>query len=358
MTLSRSIPPRAAPRALARPMLALALLLAPLAGLNAPARAAEEVNVYSFREPGLTDPIFKAFETETGIKVNVVYARDGLIERIAAEGRNSPADVLLTPDSGLLIRAKEAGITQPLTSKALEDAIDASLRDPEGHWFALTRRARVVYASKERVTQDQITYEELADPKWKGKICIRSGQHTYNIALIASMIAHHGEEKAEAWLTGLRDNLARKPAGGDREGVRDIHAGLCDLAVSNTYYMAAMLKNPEQKPWAESVRIIFPNAADRGTHVNVSGASLIAHAPNKDNAVKLIEYLASPEAQEIYAERNGEYPVLASAKTSDLVKSWGELKPDPIPLSELAKLRKKASELVDKVRFDAGPGGS
>jgi iron(III) transport system substrate-binding protein len=341
---------RLATCALALPMLALATLAAPDA-----ARAAGEVNVYSYREPGLTDPIFKTFEKETGIKVNVIYSKDGLVERMSAEGRNSPADVLLTPESGLLIRAKEAGVTQPLQSKHLEEVIDAKLRDPEGHWFALTQRARVVYASKERVKQDQITYEELADPKWKGKICIRSGQHTYNIALIASIIAHDGEEKAEAWLTGLRDNLARKPAGGDREGVRDVHAGLCDLAIGNTYYMAAMLKNPEQKAWADSVRILFPNAADRGTHVNISGAALAAHAPNRDNAVKLIEFLASPEAQEIYAEGNGEYPVIAAAKTSELVKSWGELKPDKIPLSDLAKLRKKASELVDKVRFDAGP---
>lgn len=346
--------PRCSARA-ATSALALMLAVASFAAPAAPARAAEEVNVYSYREPGLTDPIFKTFEKETGIKINVIYAKDGLIERMAEEGRNSPADILLTPESGLLIRAKDAGVTQPLQSKVLEDAIDAKLRDPEGHWFALTQRARVVYASKERVKQDQITYEELADPKWKGKICVRSGQHTYNIALIASIIAHDGEEKAEAWLTGLRDNLARKPAGGDREGVRDIHAGLCDLAIANTYYMAAMLKNPDQKAWAESVRILFPNAADRGTHVNVSGAALAAHAPNRDNAVKLMEYLVSPEAQGIYAEANGEYPVLATAKTSDLVKSWGELKPDSIPLSDLAKLRKKASELVDKVRFDAGP---
>ncbi len=237
----------------------------------------------------------------------------------------------------------------------LEDAIDPKLRDPEGHWFGLTRRARVVYASKERVAQDSITYEELADPKWKGKICIRSGQHTYNIALIASMIAHDGEEKAEQWLIGLRDNLARKPAGGDREGVRDIKAGLCDLAIGNTYYMAAMLKNPEQKPWADAVKILFPNAADRGTHVNISGAAVAAHAPNRDNAVKLLEFMVSPEAQALYAEGNGEYPVTATAKTSDLVASWGTLKPDAIPLSEISTLRKKSSELVDKVHFDAGP---
>ncbi len=335
---------------------AVALALFPLAGPGAPAQAAEEVNVYSYREPGLVDPIFKKFTEETGIKVNVVYSKDGLIERMSAEGRNSPADLLITPESGLLIQAEAAGVTQATRSKVLEDAIDAKLRDPNGHWFGLTRRARVVYASKDRVAQDTITYEELADPKWKGKICIRSGQHTYNIALIASMIAHDGEEKAEKWLIGLRDNLARKPAGGDREGVRDVKAGLCDLAIGNTYYMAQMLKNPEQKPWADSVKILFPNAADRGTHVNISGAAVAAYAPHRDNAVKLLEFMVSPEAQALYAEGNGEYPVTATAKTSDLVASWGTLKPDAIPLSEIATLRKTASELVDKVHFDAGPG--
>jgi iron(III) transport system substrate-binding protein len=337
-----------------------ALSLAAFLALAAPAvsgqaRAAEEVNVYSYREPSLIDPIFKTFEKETGIKVNVVYSKDGLIERMSAEGRNSPADILITPESGLLAQAKAAGVTQALKSKVLEDAIDAKLRDPEGHWFGLTRRARVVYASKERVPQDAITYEELSDPKWKGKICIRSGQHTYNIALIASMIAHDGEEKTEKWLTGLRDNLARKPAGGDREGMRDVHAGLCDVAIGNTYYMAAVLKNPEQKEWADGVKMLFPNAADRGTHVNISGAAVAANAPHRDNAVKLLEFMVTQEAQEIYAEGNGEYPVTANAHASDLVKSWGELKPDAIPLSQIAALRKKASELVDKVRFDAGP---
>lgn len=349
MSTSRSALARAL-RALALPVVALTPL-----GAAGAVQAEEVVNVYSYREPYLIDPILETFTKDTGIKVNVIYSKDGLIERIAAEGSNSPADVLLTAESGLLVQAKAAGITQALKSKVLEDAIDAKLRDPEGHWFGLTRRARIVYASKDRVKQDAITYEELADPKWKGKICIRSGQHTYNIALIASMIAHDGEEKTEKWLTGLRDNLARKPAGGDREGVRDVQAGLCDLAIGNTYYMAAMLKNPEQKPWADAVKMLFPNAADRGTHVNISGASLAAHAPHRDNGVKLIEFLASPEAQEIYADRNGEYPVIAAAKPSDLVKSWGELKPDSIPLSDIASLRKKASELVDKVRFDAGP---
>lgn len=319
-------------------------------------RAGDEVvNVYSYREPSLIEPMLKAFTEKTGIKVNLIFSKDGLVERMAAEGRNSPADVLLANESGLLLQAEAAGVTEPLKSEVLEKAIPAALRDKDGHWFGLTRRARVVYASKDRVKQEAITYEELADPKWKGKICIRSGQHTYNVALVASMIAHLGEEKTEAWLAGLRDNLARKPAGGDREAVRDVQAGLCDLAIGNTYYMAAMLQNPEQKAWAEAVKILFPNAGDRGTHVNISGASLAAHAPHRDNGIKLIEFLVTPEAQRLYAETNGEYPVVAGVPESDLVRSWGELKADPLPLETIAELRRKASELIDKVRFDAGP---
>jgi iron(III) transport system substrate-binding protein len=236
----------------------------------------------------------------------------------------------------------------------LTKAIPAALRDDKDQWFGLTRRARVVYASKDRVKQDAITYEELADPKWRGKICIRSGQHTYNVALVASMIAHHGEAETEKWLTGVKANLARRPAGGDREGVRDVQAGLCDIAIGNTYYMRAMLKNPDQKAWADAVRIIFPNAADRGTHVNVSGIAMTANAPNKANALRLMEFLSSPEAQHIYAEANGEYPVSEGIAASDLVQSWGPLKPDPLPITEVAALRKKASELIDRVQFDQG----
>jgi iron(III) transport system substrate-binding protein len=331
------------------------LLTSSLAALPPAAAAEEVVNIYSYREPGLIEPMLKAFTEKTGIKTNMIFSKDGLVERMSAEGKNSPADILLANEFGFMVQAKDAGVTQPLKSGALEAAIPASLRDPDGHWFALTRRARVVYASKERVAQDSITYEELADPKWKGKICIRSGQHTYNVALVASMIANLGEEKAEVWLAGLRNNLARKPAGGDREGVRDVQAGLCDLAVGNTYYMQAMINNPEQKAWADAVKIIFPNAADRGTHVNVSGASLAAHAPNRANAEKLMEFLVTPEAQELYAHKNGEYPVVPGVEASDLVKSWGALNPDPLPLDKVASFRKKASELIDKVRFDAGP---
>jgi iron(III) transport system substrate-binding protein len=273
-----------------------------------------------------------------------------------AEDRNSPADVLLANEFGLLVQAKDAGVTQPVTSDVLAKALAPSMRDPDNAWFALTRRARIVYASKERVKQTAITYEELADPKWKGKICTRSGQHTYNVSLIASIIANDGPEKAEAWLRGVKDNLARKPQGGDREGVRDVQAGLCDLAIGNTYYMAAMQKNPDQKAWADSVIMLFPNAQDRGTHVNISGMAMAANAPHKAEALALMEYLVSPEAQAIYVEANGEYPAVEGVAASKLVESWGPLKADPIPLSKLATLRKAASELVDKVQFDAGPG--
>lgn len=348
--MTQSIWGRRALRALAPVSLSLAALaFSPVAQANG------EVNIYSYREPQLIDPLIKAFTEKTGIKANVVYAGSGLNERLAAEGRNSPADLLFTVDIGRLSEAKTMGLTQPVKSSVLEEAIPASYRDPEGHWFGLTLRSRVIYASKERVQQDSITYEELADPKWKGRICSRSGQHAYNVSLIASMIAHKGEEEAEKWLRGVKENLAHKPAGGDREQARDVYSGKCDLAIGNTYYVALMLKNPEQKAWAESIKVLFPNADDRGSHVNISGMALAKHAPNKDNAIKLMEYLASPEAQGIYAQVNNEYPISPEVSPSEVVQSWGKLNPDKLPLDEIARLRKKASELVDKVDFDAGP---
>jgi iron(III) transport system substrate-binding protein len=345
-----------------RPASARAFALALLSSLFAAsiAQAAEpgEVNVYSYRQPYLINPLFKAFTEETGIKVNVIFAEKGLIERIVAEGHNSPADVLLTVDVGNLTQATDAGIAQPIHSATLEAAIPPAYRAADNEWFGLTRRARVVYASKERVKQNTISYEELADPKWRGKICIRSGQHVYNVALIASMIAAHGEAWTETWLKGVKANLARKPAGDDRLQVKGVYAGECDIAVGNTYYMGVMLqddKEPEQKEWANSVNVLFPNTGDRGTHVNVSGTVVAKYAPHKDNAVKLIEFLASDKGQQMYAEVNNEYPVKEGVPWSKLVQSWGPFKPDPISLNEIAALRKKASELVDKVGFDEGP---
>ena len=333
----------------------IALSLAVCTASSVAAKADGEVNVYSYREPGLIDPLMKAFTEKTGIKVNVVYSSSGLNERLAAEGRNGPADLLFTVDIGRLSEAKDMGLTQPVKTEALEKAIPAPYRDSEGHWYGLTLRSRVVYASKERVPQDTITYEELADPKWKGKICSRSGKHQYNISLIASMIAHLGEAEAEKWLRGVKENLAHRPAGGDREQARDVYSGKCDLAIGNTYYVALMLKNPEQKAWAESIKVLFPNANDRGSHVNISGMALTKYAPNKENAIKLMEFLASPEAQGIYAQANNEYPISSEVEPSEVVKSWGKLNPDKLPIEEIAKLRKKAAELVDKVDFDAGP---
>ncbi len=336
----------------------LAVGFTALATLTAPAFADGEVNIYSYRQPELIQPLLDAFTNETGIKTNVIFASKGLAERMQAEGKNSPADVLLSVDIGRLDGAKQLGVTQPVVSEVINENIPVEFRDPEGHWFGVTTRARVVYASKDRVDQDTITYEELADPKWKGRICTRSGQHVYSIGLIASMIANDGEEATEEWLTKVRDNLAAKPSGNDRAQVKAIYAGECDISLGNTYYMGKMMTNekePEQKEWAASARILFPNSDGRGTHVNISGMVLAKNAPNKDEAVKLMEFLSSSEAQEIYADANFEYPVKPGAKVSDIVKAWGDFKRDDLSLAEIASKRKKASELVDKVGFDNGP---
>ncbi|MGE4253479.1 MAG: Fe(3+) ABC transporter substrate-binding protein [Parvibaculaceae bacterium] len=333
---------------------------APLAAalLATSALADGVVNVYSYRQPELIKPLLDGFTADTGIKTNVLFLDKGLEEKIAEEGANSPADVILTVDIGRLQAAEDKGVTQPLVSEIVNKDIPAQYRDPEGNWFGVTTRARVVYASKERVTQDAITYEELADPKWKGKICTRSGQHVYTIGLIASMIAHHGPEKTEEWLKGVKANLARKPDGGDREQAKAIFAGECDIALGNTYYVGQMQtneKNPEQKDWAAAIKVLFPNAGDRGTHVNISGMALAKNSPNKDNAVKLLEFLASDKGQKLYGEQVFEYPVEPGIEPSEIVKGWGTLKPDPLPLADIAKNRKTASELVDKVGFDEGP---
>jgi len=336
---------------------ALLPALAGAAGSGASSNAGE-VNIYSYRQPYLIDPLLNAFTKQTGIKTNVVFAKKGLIERMAAEGRNSPADLLLTVDIGRLTGAVAKGLAQPLHSPVLERSIPAAYRDSAGQWFGLTRRARVVYASKDRVAENAITYENLADPKWRGKICIRSGQHVYNVALVASMIAHHGKARTRTWLTGLKANLARKPSGNDRAQVKAVYSGECDLAIGNTYYMAKMMlndKKPIQKKWAASVKMLFPNAGGRGSHINLSGMVLARHAPNRANAIKLMEFLVSGTAQRIYASVNHEYPVKVGVPVSDLVASWGTLEADQTPLEEIAKLRKEASELVDEVGFDDGP---
>jgi iron(III) transport system substrate-binding protein len=316
-----------------------------------------EVNVYTYREPALIEPIFAEFTKESGVKVNVIFAKDGLEQKILAEGANSPADVLLTADIARLQEAEDIGITQPVTSDALTQAIPESLRDPDGNWHALSMRARVVYASKERVKDTAIAYEDLADPKWKGKICIRSGQHIYNNALFAAYLAKHGEAETEKWVAGIKDNLAKKPSGGDRDVAKDIAAGACDIGLGNTYYVGLMTNgNDEQKGWASAINVILPSFRDGGTHVNISGAAVAKHAPNKDNAVKLVEWLAGEKAQQLYASANYEYPVRAGIAIDPIVAGFGELKPDALPMAEIAKNKKRAAEIVDKVAFDEGPG--
>lgn len=329
-----------------------------MATLAMPAQAEGEVNIYSYRQPDLIKPLLDAFTEKTGVATNVLFLDKGLEEKIEAEGANSPADLIFTVDIGRLSNAKAKGITQAVENETVNANIPAQYRDSEGHWFGLTTRGRVVYASKDRVEQDTITYEELADPKWKGKICIRSGQHVYNLALFASMVAHHGEAEAEKWLTGLKNNLARKPDGNDRAQAKAIFAGECDLGIGNTYYVGLMQTNekePEQKDWANAMKVLFPNSGDRGTHVNISGMALAKHSPNRDNALKLMEFLASPEGQEIYAEQVFEYPIAPGSEASDIVKGFGEIKPDTLPLEDIAKNRKTASELVDKTGFQDGP---
>ncbi|MBN9043325.1 MAG: iron ABC transporter substrate-binding protein [Rhizobiales bacterium 62-47] len=325
-----------------------------LAGLSTSAIADNgEVNVYTYRETKLVQPLFAAFTKETGIKVNVVSASSGLEQRMKAEGANSPADVLLTVDIGRIDEAVQAGVTQPIKSEVIDKIVPAQYRDPDGQWAGISMRARVIYASKDRVKQDSITYEELADPKWKGKICIRSGQHIYNNALFAAYVAKHGEAKAEEWLRGVKANLAQKPSGGDRETARDVAAGKCDLGIGNTYYWALMMNgDPDKKPWAEATRVILPTFADGGTHVNLSGVLLAKHAPNKANGIKLIEWLAGEQAQQMYADINYEYPVRSGVTLNPTIAGYGQLKADPMPIAKIARSRKAASTLVDKVGFD------
>jgi iron(III) transport system substrate-binding protein len=326
-----------------------------LASLSTAASAQGEVNLYTTREAGLIQPLLDAFTKDTKIKVNTIFIKDGLAERVKTEGANSPADVLMTVDVGNLLDTVDQGVTQAVQSEALAAAIPAHLRDKDGHWFALSLRARLIYASKERVKDSKLTYESLADPKWKGKICIRPGTHPYNTALIAAHIVHHGEAKTEAWLTGIKNNLARKPAGGDREVARDILGGICDVGLANSYYVGLMRSGkggPDQEKWGAAINPLLATFEKGGTHVNISGASIAKNAPNKANAVKLLEYLVSNDAQALYAKANYEYPVRASATVDPIIASFGKLTSDPIDLRAVAKARKAATSLVDKVGFN------
>lgn len=328
--------------------------IAGVAAFWASGASAQDLNLYTTREPGLIKPLLEAFTASSGIKVNTVFVKDGLAERVQAEGDKSPADVLMTVDFGNLVDLVDKGLTQPVQSAVLESAIPANLRDAKGNWFSLSIRARVLYAAKDL---DLVTfnYEDLADPKWKGKVCIRSGQHPYNTALVASYIVHHGDKATQGWLEGVKGNLARKAAGGDRDVARDIMGGICDIGIANSYYVGLMRSGKggaEQAKWGDAIKVILPTFKDGGTQVNVSGASIARHAPNREAGIRLLEYLASPEAQKIYAEANFEYPVRAGVAPDPIVQSFGVLKVDPTPLAVIASHRRQASELVDKVGFD------
>ena len=328
--------------------------MACLATLASTTAAAQELNLYTTREPGLIQPLIDSFSKASGIKVNTIFVKDGLPERLAAEGERSPADVLMAVDFGNLTDLVEKGLTQGIKSAELEKAVPANLRGRNGEWFALSLRARVVYAEKD-LGISAITYEQLADPRWKGKVCSRSGQHPYNTALVAAYIAHHGEAKAETWLRGVKANLARKATGGDRDIARDILGGICELGVGNSYYVGLMRSGrggEEQTKWGSAIKVLLPSFEGGGTHVNVSGAGVAKNSPNRANAVRFLEYLVSPEAQKIYAEANFEYPVRQGATIHPIIAALGTLKVDPVQLADIARHRVAASRLIDKVGFD------
>jgi iron(III) transport system substrate-binding protein len=338
---------------LRRTMLAACALAAGATAFDAGrALAAGEVNVYSTRQEYLITPFLDRFAEETGTKVNVVFIKEGLIERLKAEGKNTPADVVLTVGVENLVELKSEGLLQPIGSAVVDANIPASFRDPDGQWTGLTTRARVIYYAKDRVAPGELsTYEDLADPKWKGRICVRTGNHSYNVALVASLIAAHGEEKAEEIVRGIVANFARKPQGNDRAQVKAVKEGECDVAIGNTYYMGKMATNdekPEEKEWAAATSIFFPNGDGRGTHVNISGAGLTRNAPHPKEGVALIEFLTGDEAQEMYARDNFEYPIKAGVPLDPMVASWGELKPDTISIEKIAELSPAAQKLIDR----------
>ena len=327
------------------------IVLATMAGAGL-AHAAEQVNVYSARKEYLIKPALDRFSDKTGIEVKLITADAGpLLKRLQSEGRNSPADVFITTDAGRLHQAKVAGVLQPIESSKLDEAIPAAYRDKDGYWFGLSLRARPIMYVKGRVDPSELgTYEDLASPKWKGRICIRSSSNIYNQSLVASMIASHGEEKTLEWLRGFVDNFARPPKGGDRDQIKAAVAGECDIAIANNYYLMYMLGSgdEESRKIAEQVGIHWPNQNGRGTHVNVSGAGVARHAPNKENAVALLEFLVSDEIQQWYAEVNNEYPVKPGVAASSLLKSFGDFKQDSLNLSRLGELNASAVKLMDR----------
>ncbi|WP_419796949.1 MAG: Fe(3+) ABC transporter substrate-binding protein [Terasakiella sp.] len=337
---------------LSKTALSLVAGIVGLTSFNMNANAAEEVNIYSYRKEVLIRPLLDRFTENTGIKVNLVNGKaDVLLERLKSEGMNSPADILITADVGRLIRAEDAGVLQSVESETLSKLIPAQYRDPEGQWFGLSLRSRVIFIAKDRVKPGEVTtYEDLADPKWTNRICIRSSSNVYNQSMLGSLIEHNGTEKAAAWTKAVVNNLARKPQGGDRDQIKAVAAGECDVAVGNSYYFGRMQagKDAAQKAAADKVQLVWPNQDGRGAHVNISGAGVTKSAKNKENAVKLIEFLASDEAQAIYAKDVFEYPLRDGIELSPTVAAWGKFKADDIELAKFAAHQKEAVKMFDQ----------
>lgn len=312
----------------------------------------EVLNIYTHRHYESDQELFKRFEEQTGVKVNVINASaDELIQKMTLEGKNSPADVLITVDAGRLHRAKESQLLQPIESSVLDSIVPNHLKDKENHWFALTKRARVIAYAKDRVNPEELsTFEDLTDEKWANKLLIRSSGNIYNQSLLASIIANQGEEAAKAWVAGIGRNMARTPRGNDRDQVKAVVAGEGDLAIVNTYYIGLMANsnNPEEVSVAKSIGIFFPNRETTGTHINVSGAGVAKYAPNKENAIKFIEFLLSEESQSLFALSNFEYPVNRNVEISETLKLWGDFKEDTLNLSLLGENNKKAVILFDE----------
>lgn len=332
---------------------AVSVVAGVLAATAAPAtaEAEAEVNIYSYRQEVLIRPLLDRFTAKTGIKVNVVFAKKGMIQRLKAEGENSPADVVLTVDVARLIRIKRAGLLQPVQSAVLSANVPAQYRDPQGLWFGLSVRARPIFYNVKTVKPSELsTYEALADAKWRKRVCIRSSGNAYNQSLLASMIARHGVEKTEAWTRKFVASFARKPKGGDRDQIRAVAAGECDVAIANTYYLATLVKSKKasDRAAAKTVRIFWPNQNGRGAHVNISGAGVAKSSKNRDNAIRLLEFLAGDEAQRLYADVVNEYPVKPGVPPSGLVASWGTFKADRAPLASLEKYNTIAVKIADR----------
>lgn len=333
-------------------LLRTAVLLCSALVVATPAAAAETVNIYSARKEALIKPLLDDFTKETGIEVNLVTGKaDALLQRLKSEGRNSPADLLLTTDAGRLHRAKEAGVLAPVQSDTLSKRVPQNYRDPDNQWYGLSMRARPILYVKDKVDPSELsTYEALADPKWKNRICIRSSDNIYNQSLVASMIASNGAEKTEKWAQDFVKNFARPPRGGDRDQIKAAAAGVCDIAIANTYYLAMMLNGDDaaQREAAEKMGVFWPNQDGRGTHVNVSGIGMTAAAKNQANARRLMEFMVGDQAQRWYADTNHEYPVVEGVPASETLQSWGEFKADDLNLSRLGELNADAVRLMDR----------